>query len=581
MDICKTSRYVWATALLLTIRPDAVQGSAIASWWVDTDASYAPQIFQYNATNNTIYASLCNSLDAPIFARNDSAALETTIAPLANTSITSLGYLSASSTLETNVFYLANLADDNAGPTIASASYTCNATTGRWTPSAPATYISNGTNCGLSAAPAIDAAGGLAALYLSDDDGMRVFFKTAEFQTHYLQYLPSGAACSGWSYAGIASNLSTGHAVAAGFLSAKPAVWSLAQTVFANESAAVAAAADAAAGGQIELSTSDAHGVADLWSINRMPTQIIAQLKADNSTAGILSNMSTTADSEWDFVSTDAWDGLTFSSFSGTSSRIGLAVDSGGIPSVFYVGTDGYLRRFSADTNGHWHADSTMDETKWPPADTTDDYADFGLAYDTDGNRIWIFYEVDGQMAQVYQSGTSAWEDFSTLATYNASLAATPSSSESGSESTASSSEPSSYNSSSTSSSSVGFGVGLGLGIPLVCGAIALLFFLRRRRRRQQRRSSPVQPLSDQIGRHSPVSPMTDYSISQAPPLDQNQGYWLDGVWVQKTVTEYYAGGAGPGAGHVRQPLGELDVAGHKDPVYEMEGMKRAQYELP
>lgn len=358
---------------------------------------------------------------------------------------------------------------------------------------------------------------------------------------------------------GIASNLTTGHEVASGFLPSKTAVWSIAQTVFVNQSA------DEDTNGEIEISTSDADGVADLWSINRMPTQIIAELKADNSTAGTLTNMSTTADSEWTFEHTDSW-GFTFDAFSGASSRIGLSINSGGIPSVFYIGTDGYLRRFSADSLGHWHQDDSEDDEKWPAADTTDEeFADFGLAYDTSENRIWMFYESNGYMTQVHQSESSVWQDFTRLAT-SANSSATNATSSSGSSSSTSN----------DSSLAIGLGVGLGLGIPLACAIIALLFFRRYRGRRQSKFA-----LADGAGvRESSTAAHTpDHPSTPAGP-DQNQGYWQDGVWVEKTMTEYYAGGVGPGTRHARQPLGELDVAGNKDPVYEMPGAG-AMYELP
>lgn len=84
---------------ILFFSPDDVSGNTITSWWVDTDAEYAPQIFKYNETTGKIYSSLCNSLDTPIFAQNDSTALQTTISPISNTSVASLGYLSGT-TLE-------------------------------------------------------------------------------------------------------------------------------------------------------------------------------------------------------------------------------------------------------------------------------------------------------------------------------------------------------------------------------------------------------------------------------------------------------------------------------------------------
>lgn len=91
-----------AVSFLLYFGPDRVNGNAIASWWIKTDDDYAPQIFKYNETAGKIYASLCSSVDSPIFAQNDSTALQTTIAPSSNTSIASLGYLSGS-TLEVRI----------------------------------------------------------------------------------------------------------------------------------------------------------------------------------------------------------------------------------------------------------------------------------------------------------------------------------------------------------------------------------------------------------------------------------------------------------------------------------------------
>lgn len=168
------------------------------------------------------------------------------------------------------VFYLAD--KDSDGTTVASASFACDNTTGLWTPSAIDSasshneYISDTTNCAATA-PAILENSGLAALYLNAGDGMRVFFKTAEFQTHYLQYTTSGQ-CTGWSYVGIASNLTTGNEVSAAFLKTKSHVWTIAQTVFANQSAL------ADTSGEVEISTSNAHDTEDLWSISMLEPSV-------------------------------------------------------------------------------------------------------------------------------------------------------------------------------------------------------------------------------------------------------------------------------------------------------------------
>lgn len=296
-----------------------------------------------------------------------------------------------------------------------------------------------------------------------------------------------------------------------------------------------------------------------------MPTQIIAELKSDNSTAGILTNMSTTADSDYNYEHTDSWD-FTFDSFSGSDARVGVAVDSGGIPSVFYVGTDGYLRRFASDTQGHWHEDDSEDASKWPVA--LNGSADFGIAYDANGNRIWIYYHtVDEEiMSQMYQSGSSTWDKFTKLSTSS-------NSSSSSTNSTSTSSTPSTSSSTGLASNAkVGLGVGLGLGIPLAAAALASCFVFRRRKQsrlaKRQRlesqylnsNSHPNSPHSD-----SPVTPTTATTLSGP---DQNQGYWQDGMWVEKSATAYYPGG--PGANHMpREQLGELPT---KAPVFEMSG---------
>lgn len=89
-----SSSLFYSTVSLLLLGAKPVYGSTIASWWVDTDAGYSPQLFHYNETTGKIYGSLCNSLTTPVFAQNDSTALQTTISPLAGTNIASLGYLS-------------------------------------------------------------------------------------------------------------------------------------------------------------------------------------------------------------------------------------------------------------------------------------------------------------------------------------------------------------------------------------------------------------------------------------------------------------------------------------------------------
>lgn len=84
------------TAAILLLGTSPAHGSAIASWWVDTDEQYSPQLFKYNETTNKIYGSLCNSVTTPIFAQNDSTAIDLAITPRTGTNIASLGYVSSS-----------------------------------------------------------------------------------------------------------------------------------------------------------------------------------------------------------------------------------------------------------------------------------------------------------------------------------------------------------------------------------------------------------------------------------------------------------------------------------------------------
>lgn len=311
-----------------------------------------------------------------------------------------------------------------------------------------------------------------------------------------------------------------------------------------------------------------------------MPTQIIAELKEDNSTAGILTNMSTTSSSAYTYEHTDSW-GFTFDAFSGAAARVGTAVDSGGIPSVFYVGTDGYLRRFAADTQGHWHEDDSEDDSKWPAALNAS--ADFGIAYDASGNRIWLYYHVSEEgIAQVYQSGSNTWDSFSMLSTSSdSSSSSSGSSSSSSSGSSGNSTTASTTSTGLTSDAKVGLGVGLGLGIPLIAAAVALCFLLRRRK---QSRLAKRQRLESQYshskhGNSSPThttSPTTPTTALSGP--DQNQGYWQDGMWIEKSATTYYAGGLGPGANTM--PGGQLGELPTRPPVFEMSGNTVA-HEMP
>lgn len=317
-----------------------------------------------------------------------------------------------------------------------------------------------------------------------------------------------------------------------------------------------------------------------------MPTQIIGELKSDNSTEGILTNMSTTADSEWTYEHTDSW-GFTFSSYSGSAARIGLSTDSGGLPSVFYIGTDGYLRRFAADTQGHWHEDDSEDDSKWPAADTAS--ADFGIAYDSPNNRIWMYYLSDGTMTQVYQSGTDSWQSFTRLSTLNTtSSGTTGSSSGSGSSSSGSGTGSDATTSSSStttglsSDAKVGLGIGVGLGIPLIALAAGLFYIINRRKQARLAKRDQLETLPTGHGHNtevnSPATINTTTTLAESAGPDQNQGYWQDGMWIEKSATTYYAGG--PGANHMpREQLGELPTRS-PIPVYEMSANTVA-HEMP
>ncbi|KUI74188.1 hypothetical protein VM1G_10038 [Cytospora mali] len=528
-------RYVFATALAwLLTRP--ASGSSLTSWWLNYDPDLAPAIAKYDNVTGKIYYSLCNSIKTPVFALNDSTALDldARYPPLSGTSIAGVGYAYGSGddnpdVVQSPFFYLTDL--EGIGPTIVEALFTCNRTTGHWYPAytggVSSWPLSNGTfttDDRHIPIPNIDPETGLAALYIGTSGGHRIYFKSTNGTTHYIKYKSLPGPEHGWNYGGmISSNYSLlpSKEIAAAFTSdeSDPDPDSLqirvAYGVPGN------ASADEDVSGEIEWAESGVGGQEAVWDINRMPTTLLAIPRGDTNATVVLNNMTS---SDY-IVSFDSVLNLTLYNYSGSSSHIGMSMDAKANPGIWYIGSDAFPHLYSGDRTGNWAQSPSQDEAKWPLADSAD--AELAVTSDADNDRIWLFYVVDGNVTMLVSTGGS-WDDPVALIPYNSTTEAagmvrnTTSSSSGGL----------------SSSSKIGIGVGVGVGVPLIMAALTLYVCIRIKRSRQARaqQQQPVANVTPSTATSSqaPQPTISDTPLSQYKPgLDNGQnGYWVDGMWV-------------------------------------------------
>lgn len=200
---------------------------------------------------------------------------------------------------------------------------------------------------------------------------------------------------------------------------------------------------------------------------------------------------------------------------------LGLTFGSSQSMSLFYVGNDKLLhqvrREVDADKDFKWsNATRPQDEKAWPKAD--DPNAHFGVAYDPQNDRVWVYYMANRTMTQLHQASKDQWHDAVALPK---SQPDPPSDDQSGGGGL-------------SRGAKLGIGIGVGLGVPLLLAAIAAYLFLHSR---SSRRNRAAENAAVQDAHAAAVAPP---SHTGSPAPRYTSGYWPgapgqpphDGPWV-------------------------------------------------
>lgn len=247
--------------------------------------------------------------------------------------------------------------------------------------------------------------------------------------------------------------------------------------------------------------------------------------------------------------------------------HIGLAFGTNDARYTFYIGNDSSIHQFvSSQSVGDIYDESwTLSDPPpnstlaWPRADTPN--ADFAVAWDSDLDKIWLYYVVNGSMTQVHQSSLGVWEPPVALPKFNA-TAAVAGADPRPDEPSEPEPEPEAGDSGGLSGSGkTGVGVGVGLGLPIL-GAFAAyaLWYVRRSRRH---------PEADLAAVGAGAGYGADGQWVQPQPQPQQQMYAAAGAkpygqWQQVAprFTQMYVGGGSP-----PPPVHEM---AHPEPAYEV-----------
>ncbi|KAK7744753.1 hypothetical protein SLS62_010055 [Diatrype stigma] len=295
------------------------------------------------------------------------------------------------------------------------------------------------------------------------------------------------------------------------------------------------------------------------------------------------------------------WGGLgdMLEAYTDDESSLGLAFNANADRLIFYIGNDSAIHQFHAIddsesdglNNSGWHTSGSPDNaaSAWPRADIPN--ADFTVAYDSDLDKIWLYYVVNGSMTQVHQSSAGVWEPAVALPKFNATAAVVkpePPEPESGGDSGGLS-----------GSGKVGVGVGVGLGIPIIGAIIAAYTLWHVRRSRQSHEADLAVAAAPAV---TPGSPAPQYTSGYWGDGGQGAGlgYWANGQWVQphpdlvqqqqqQQQQQVYAatGGAKPDGSQWQQldprfsqmylgggspPPAPVHEMAHQEPAYEVAG---------
>lgn len=197
-------------------------------------------------------------------------------------------------------------------------------------------------------------------------------------------------------------------------------------------------------------------------------------------------------DPKWNFEALDS------------QAPLGLTFGSSESMSLFYVGKDKVLhqvrREVDADKNFKWsNATRPKDEKAWPKADIPN--AHFGVAYDPQNDRVWVYYMVNRTMVQLHQSSKDQWHDVVALPKTK------PDTDQSGGGGL-------------SKGAKLGIGIGVGLGVPLLLVAIAAYLFFHSR---SSRRNRAAENAAVQDAHAAAVAPP---SHTGSPAPRYTSGYW-------------------------------------------------------
>ncbi|KAK8092550.1 hypothetical protein PG999_014749 [Apiospora kogelbergensis] len=266
----------------------------------------------------------------------------------------------------------------------------------------------------------------------------------------------------------------------------------------------------------ISTTISDKEGV---WGIDAIPISIHAvNLSDSGNILPIQSNMTT---SGFAFEHDHAVPKWSFDALDPQSAPLGLAFGSREALSVFYVGRDKQLRQVRREQNDDhtfkWSNGTRPGAAAWPLAD--DPSAHFGVAYNVQADRIWVYYVSNRTMMQLYQPKGGQWRDAVALPKFNAT--------------TSSDEENGGGGGGLSKGAKIGIGVGVGLGVPLLLAAIAAYVF---RHSRNSRRNRAAENAALQDAHSAAVAPPSQVG---SPAPRYTSGYWQpqpgppphDGPW--------------------------------------------------
>ncbi|KAK4155316.1 hypothetical protein C8A00DRAFT_13620 [Chaetomidium leptoderma] len=451
--------------LLLGAAVSPAQAS-IAAWWTDI----GPQIILQNETTNQIRYSACNSRDQARYSYTDGSVLPLSQRPKIGTPLAGVGWWNQKITVA-SIFYI------NDQGNVANGLFNCNMSTGL--------FQSVGNWVIGNDAPSIHSNSGLAAVVLGSQAGYRVYYHDSDGAVNELGYVPDDDA---WTYRGLLSH----------DINSLPA---LGAAFSGKDNITVAAPRDEQNIGVIRAQKGDE------WERTTLPRP----LQGDFTTAETDRSNITLNETEPAPFRLPAWDG--------TTSGIGVSIDSAFTRSLWYIGNDSSLYQV-ANQNYTWSQRANQSSAFWPQADKAN--AELAVAYDFKSSMVRIYYMVKGQLSEVKYEN-NIWKAWSTVA------ASTPSPTQEAAP------PPTDTDVASDTGLSTGAKAGIGVGVSLgaiALGAIIAVIVLARRKKQQGGLKQPPFPEegSTTVGPDTPAPSYGSPALARADAA-QHEAY----AWDQKS----------------------------------------------